>query len=254
MRATAAQVFAQEGYVQRSDGLVRRPLYLQVQDVLAKRIATGTWKPGASLPNETDIARELGVSVGTVRKAFEKLEADQLVARRQGRGTFVVDQTTDENILRFINLRDRSGERVPTVAETLAQTVRPATAEEQDRLELGPSETVVATTRLRRHHGRPFLVEERCLAVSRFVGLEADAVGDYRVIVLAQERGLNLVKAVEQASIAETTPEQAELLAVEAGAILLKLDRVIFAGDNLPVERRIAFCNLKDEVYFAEMR
>ena len=235
-------------------GLARRPLYLQVQDVLAKRIATGTWKPGASLPNETDIARELGVSVGTVRKAFEQLEADQLVERKQGRGTFVVDQTTDENILRFVNLRDRSGERVPSVGEVLAQTVRSATAEEQERLELEPSETIVATTRLRRHQGRPFLVEERCLAVSRFDGLEASGVGDYRVLVLAQEHGLNLVKAVEHATIAEATPEQVELLAVEAGAILLKLDRVIFAADDLPVERRIAFCNLKDEVYFAEMR
>ncbi len=240
--------------MQQSDGLARRPLYLQVQDVLAKRIATGTWKPGSSLPNETDIARELGVSIGTVRKAFEQLEADQLVARKQGRGTFVVDQTTDEHILRFINLRDRSGERIAGVGEMLAQTVRPATAEEQARLRVGPAETVVATKRLRRHQDRPFLVEERCLAVSRFRGLEASAVGDYRVIVLAQERGLNLVKAVERASLSEATPEQAELLAVDAGAVLLKLDRVIFAGDDLPVERRVAFCNLKDEVYFAEMR
>lgn len=235
-------------------GLARRPLYLQVQDVLAERIATGTWKPGASLPNEIDIARELGVSVGTVRKAFEQLEADQLVARKQGRGTFVVDQTSEENILRFVNLRDRSGERIPSIGEILAQTVRPATADEQERLRLGTSEIVVATKRLRRHRGQPILVEERCLAVGRFRGLKASAVGDYRVLVLAQEHGLNLVKAVEQASIAEAIPEQAELLAVEVGAILLKLDRVIFATDDLPVERRIAYCNLRDEVYFAEMR
>jgi GntR family transcriptional regulator len=179
---------------------------------------------------------------------------DQLIARKQGRGTFVIDQTTEENILRFINLRDRSGERIASMGEMLAQTVRRATVEEQERLRLEPSETIVATTRARKHQEQPFLVEERCLAVSRFHDLEADAVGDYRILALAQEHGLNLVKAVEQASIAEATPEQAKLLAVETGAMLLKLDRVIFAPDDLAVERRIAFCNLKDEVYFAEMR
>jgi GntR family transcriptional regulator len=237
-----------------SGGLAKRPLYLQVHGWLVEQIASGVWKPGMVLPNEQDLAKRLGVSGGTMRKALDQMEADHLVARKQGRGTFVVDPTSDENILRFVNLRDRHGARLASVGEMLAQTTRPATAEDSERLQLGASEAVVATKRLRRHQGRPLLVEERCLAVGRFRGLAASAVGDYRIIELAQKHGLNLVRATESTSSSAATPEHAKLLSVDVGALLLKLDRVIFAGDDLPVERRIAFCNLEDESYVTEMR
>lgn len=51
-----------------------RPLYLQVRDFLAERIARGEWKPGAAIPNEGDLAREFGISTGTIRKALDLLE------------------------------------------------------------------------------------------------------------------------------------------------------------------------------------
>ena len=62
------------------------PLYVQVRNLLAQRIASGVWAPGSMLPNEMELARELGVSPGTVRKALDSLESDRLVLRRQGRG------------------------------------------------------------------------------------------------------------------------------------------------------------------------
>jgi len=68
-----------------------RPLYLQVRDLVLERITGGTWKPGAMLPAEVDLARELGISSGTVRKALDALEAEHVVSRRQGKGTFVND-------------------------------------------------------------------------------------------------------------------------------------------------------------------
>lgn len=51
-----------------------RALFLQVRDAFAERIASGDWKPGFALPNEGDLAREMGVSSGTVRKALELME------------------------------------------------------------------------------------------------------------------------------------------------------------------------------------
>ena len=62
-----------------------RPLYLQLSDALAERIAKGEWKPHAAIPNEGDLAREFGVSPGTMRKALDLLEGQRLVSRRQGR-------------------------------------------------------------------------------------------------------------------------------------------------------------------------
>lgn len=65
------------------------PLYVQVHRVLAAQIAGGTYLPGAMLPSEPGLAKELDVSRATIIKAFDALERDGLIERRQGRGTFV---------------------------------------------------------------------------------------------------------------------------------------------------------------------
>ena len=68
-----------------------RALYIQVRDHLAQQIARGALKPGMLLPNELELADQLGVSLGTLRKGLEALEKERLITRRHGRGTFVRD-------------------------------------------------------------------------------------------------------------------------------------------------------------------
>lgn len=70
------------------------PLYKQVRDALAQRIAAGEWQPRDAIPNEHDLAVEFGVSGGTMRKAMDDLEADGFIHRQQGRGTFVRERDT----------------------------------------------------------------------------------------------------------------------------------------------------------------
>src|SRR5262245_1700819 len=77
---------------------------------LVERIARGEWKPGATLPNEGDLARAFGVSVGTIRKALGFMEEERLLTRRQGKGTFVKDQGSDERVRRFDKVRAANGE------------------------------------------------------------------------------------------------------------------------------------------------
>jgi GntR family transcriptional regulator len=59
-----------------------------------------------------DLAREFGVSSGTMRKALDMLEKERLVTRRQGRGTFINDQASGELAVRYSNIRARNGEHV----------------------------------------------------------------------------------------------------------------------------------------------
>ena len=75
--------------VNESSKLRARPLYLLVRDALLDRIKKGALKPGGTLPSEIDLYRELGVSLGTLRKALGVLEAEKLIIREPGRGTFV---------------------------------------------------------------------------------------------------------------------------------------------------------------------
>src|SRR5690349_11007788 len=104
------------------------PLYAQVRNLLAQRIADGVWPPGTMLPNEIDLARELGVSSGTVRKALDTLESEHLVVRRQGRGTSVVDQASGEMASRFSNMRTPDGAKIVSESVLLEQKGRTADA------------------------------------------------------------------------------------------------------------------------------
>jgi GntR family transcriptional regulator len=237
----------------KSCSLAREPLYLQVCELLTGQIANGTWQPNASLPNEVDLARELGVSPGTVRKALEKLEADRLVVRRQGRGTFVVDQTAPEAASRFDRMRHGDGTPIVWRAKLLQRDAGEPTAAEQRVLRLGTGERVVRKRRLVGTASRSVGVEEACLAVGRLPGLDAGSVGDWCVTALAQRHGVHVARASEELRPVVASAETATLLAIEPGKPLLQLDRVIWSTDHAAIEWRSLTCHLRDEYYLAEV-
>ncbi len=72
------------------------PLYIQVRDTFAEDIESGVWAIGTQLPEESELARQFGISAGTVRKALDMLEAEGFLERKQGRGTFVIDKEANE--------------------------------------------------------------------------------------------------------------------------------------------------------------
>jgi GntR family transcriptional regulator len=67
-------------------------LYQQIIDRLKREISEGRLKPGEALPSFRQLAEDLLVSVITVKRAYEELERDGIIFRRQGLGTFVADQ------------------------------------------------------------------------------------------------------------------------------------------------------------------
>jgi GntR family transcriptional regulator len=73
-----------------------QPLYLQIKALLEKSLEVREWGPGAAIPSEIELAGRFGVSQGTVRKAIDALAADNLVVRRQGKGTFVATHTEEQ--------------------------------------------------------------------------------------------------------------------------------------------------------------
>ncbi|MBZ0210515.1 MAG: GntR family transcriptional regulator [Hyphomicrobium sp.] len=213
------------------------------------------WKPEQVLPSEISLAEELGVSIGTLRKAFDRLETERLLIRRQGRGTFVTNRASEEMLMRFTRIRDSAGRPLRNEAQPLEQSQGPADVLEQERLRLTAEDTVLRTRRLRCHTGRPLTYEESRLALARFPGMDEGRVPhDYRITALAQRYGLHLEHACERVSLAEATGEVAHLLSVESGKGLLRLDRVIYATHDQPIEWRIALCNLGEHSYFADMR
>src|SRR5690606_18236893 len=80
------------------------PLYQQIKGLLLQSLDRGEWKPGEAIPSELDLAARFQVSQGTVRKAIDELAAENLLLRRQGKGTFVATHHEAKVRFRFLRL------------------------------------------------------------------------------------------------------------------------------------------------------
>lgn len=79
---------------------------------LRRGILAGDWAPGSKLPTESQLAKDTGLSLTTVRRAFDELVQQGLVDRRQGAGSFV--QSLES---RTQTLRRRVGVLVPSAQQ-----------------------------------------------------------------------------------------------------------------------------------------
>ena len=73
----------------RSDG---RPMYLQIQEQIERKIALGDWPPGTELPSIRQLAVDLAVSVITVKRAYLELERTGVIYTQHGKGSTVADR------------------------------------------------------------------------------------------------------------------------------------------------------------------
>jgi GntR family transcriptional regulator len=232
-----------------------RPLYMQVRDVLAERIASGGLLPGSAFPSEGDLAREIGVSAGTVRKALQIMESDRLVVRQPGRGTFVTDPSSDALTARFIRLYGPNGSRISGQILSTAMERAPASDLERRKLRLASGAEVCRAHRVRQHDGTPFLVEDIVLPADLFPGL-----GDTRQLAdhlsaLARKYGILLGNAEERVSAVGAPAAVAEALGIAPGTPVVLMDRLISTLDQgRPVEWRLAHCHLPGGYYLAELR
>lgn len=241
-----------EGLSLQVSRFATRPLYLQVRDLLVQRILSGEWRPGSAIPTEPALMSELGVSLGTIRKALEVMEAERIVVRRQGRGTFVTDHSRQELAIRFSCVRDASNQKIELTIEPLNCENRPLSKNERIYLGVGTGQLFWIVHRHRKHMGRVYMTEECWLPAGRFPKM-AHSQADYRICVLAQENGILLQDATEDVR-AVAAGDHAEVFGVDASQPILRLDRVIYCMEGKPMEWRRAFCHLSDLRYSSHIR
>lgn len=230
-----------------------KPLYAQVEEIIRQRLIDNYWKPGDALPSEIQLAAELDVSQGTVRKALNDMVAENLLVRRQGRGTFVSEHTERRALFLFFSLVGEDGTRTMPVSRVISCEHRKATTEERARLELAAGAEVVTVRRVRSLHGEPTIVDHVTVSSAMFPNLGGDAKLPENLYRFYQiEYGITITKALERVRAVSATSEEAKLLGLEPGAALLEIDRLSLSLDARPVEWRVSRCNTSKHTYVAE--
>ncbi|MDH3239092.1 MAG: GntR family transcriptional regulator [Alphaproteobacteria bacterium] len=229
------------------------PLYRQVKELLLQRIAAGHWKPGDILPSETKLAGEFNVSQGTVRKALEELAAEHLVVRHQGKGTFVTARGAEQPV-HFFSMMTADHQRLPPRFNgKVTHEVGLATPAERRSLGLPEGADVVRIFRVRLVGGTPSMFDEIILARAQFPGFEQHLNRDDQVntyVIMEKEYGVLAVRSEEWLSAVPAEPRHAEVLNVEVGQPMLKIDRVTYGVDGKPIELRTVWVDTTDCHYY----
>ncbi|HEY8360105.1 MAG TPA: GntR family transcriptional regulator [Ramlibacter sp.] len=220
------------------------PLYLQIKGLILQSLQAGEWKPGEAIPSEMDLAARFRVSQGTVRKAIDELAAENLLLRRQGKGTFVATHAEQQVRYRFLKLVPDSGDRDsegPAHRDVLECRRVRASAEIARGLALRTGDAVVQVRRVLSFGGVPTILEEIWLPGTTFKGLTADQMAGYQGPTYAMfelEFGVRMVRAEEKIRAVAADAQQALLLALPEGAPLLSVERLSLTYNDVPMELR----------------
>jgi GntR family transcriptional regulator len=217
------------------------PLYQQIKGLITQSLESGEWKPGELIPSEVELAARYKVSQGTVRKAIDELAAENLLIRRQGKGTFVATHNEDRAQFRFLRLLADDGAEHPHISKLLECRRLRAPAEIARQLDLKPADPVVLIKRLLRFDGLTTVFDEIWLPGTMFRGLTVERLSDYKGPLYAMfeaEFGTRMIRASEKIRAVAAEPAVAELLGVSAGFPLLSVERVSYTYGDRPVEVR----------------
>ena len=231
-----------------------RPLYAQVKALITERLIAGRWRPGEVLPSEFQLADEFGVSQGTVRKALDALAADNVVVRRQGRGTFVTEHDDHRALFHFFHLVGPDGER--RLPESRLVSIRKGLAGRMEggRLGVGRGTPVIRIHRVRLLDRRPAITETIALPQKLFPDL-ADLGDVPNTLYDLYERryGITVARAVERLAAVAADDRDAKLLEIAPATPLLEIDRTALALDGAVVEWRVSHCLSTTHHYRVEL-
>ena len=234
-----------------------QPLYLQIKALLEKSLEVREWGPGAAIPSEIELAGRFGVSQGTVRKAIDALAADNLVVRRQGKGTFVATHTEEQaSSFRFLRIRHNDGHDEYPASRLIELRRAKAGAEAARLLELRQGDAVLILRRVLEWAGDPVVLDEITLPAALFRGLtraKYDAYHGSMYGLFETQFGVRMLKAREQLSAIAADAVSGGVLGVAVGSPLLVVDRVTLTYGDRPVEVRRGLCNTRSHHYFNEL-
>lgn len=232
------------------------PLYRQIKGLILQSLDNGEWRPGESIPSEIELAQRFGVSQGTVRKAIDEMAADNLLVRRQGKGTFVASHADPRAFFRFLRLVPLAGGLEPARSVPLECWRAKAGMEAARVLGLKLGDPIVIVRRLLIFADVPVVVDEIYLPGEIFNGLTLEVLKDSSdsLYSLFEEKfGVRMIRAEERLRAMAADRSSAELLQVVEGSPLLSVERISFTYGDRPVEWRRGLYSTAAHCYLNEL-
>lgn len=216
------------------------PLYKEIAALLRGEIMSGRWKPGARIPTEKVLAKELGVSLGTLRNAILELVRAGLLHRQQGRGTFVHGARFNNSMTRFFRYTRRDL-NTPLIPKTTMLKQALVGADEQVARAFGltPGTQIAHVRRLRTFEDEPFLLHDSYFPVAVWERISgADFTVPSLYDLLQEDYDIHIRAADEYLNADVAKGDEADILNIPPGTAIVRLERWAYTFDEQLLEFR----------------
>jgi len=214
------------------------PLYQQILKELKAQLKAGKYRPGQRMPSEAELMRAYGVSRMTVRLAIDGLEKQGYVTKVQGRGTFVRKRKIVQELSAISSWSENLRTQGLQVESRLLKKAEIAADEDAaEKLEVPAGTPLYYIERLKLVDGEPLGWGRIWVKKSQFPALiEQEEIVDSVYTVLEGRYGAELARATEVVEAMVATRELAARLSIAVGAPLLKVTRVTYDANDMPLE------------------
>jgi GntR family transcriptional regulator len=209
-------------------------LYVQVFEVLKKKIEAGEWSVGSQIPTEEDLCRIYEVSKATVRLAVLELVRQGYLMRQQGKGTFVCKRVIPEGLTMLTSFKELMLETgIAFSTEVLAQTVIMPADDLDIKLDIAEDKHIIYIKRLRSVDNEPVLLQETYVPHHICPPLlQEDVANNSLFELLEKKHGITITRVKDYIEVVYCRPGESKLLGLPKASPVLLLDQHFYSGDT----------------------
>ncbi len=207
-------------------------LYVQLYDILRKKIEKSDWPVGSQIPTEEDLCKIYEISKATVRLAILELVRRGYLTRKQGKGTFVCKRIIPEGLTMLTSFKELMMEAgIDFSTKILAQTVMMPTEDLDIKLDITEDKHVIYLKRLRISDNEPILLQENFIPYHICPPMLKEDIANNSLFELFEKKhGIKITKVKDYIEIAHLNTEESALLGMPEGSPALLLEQHFYSG------------------------
>jgi len=218
------------------------PLYHQLENVIREKIDTKEFELGEQIPSERDFSEKYNVSRMTIKKAIDQLVEQGILHRKRGKGTFISEEENRVDTLQELigfNKRVRMLGNNPS-SILLERKITRSNDFISKKLNIARDSDIIFTRRVRLVNEVPKAYEESYIPKDlcpKILEIDLEKKSIYNTLMGS---GYKPTKARQKIEAILVDKPIKEVLKMEIGTPILKIDRITFSGEK-PIQFSINF-------------
>ncbi len=209
-------------------------LYMQLLEILKKKIEGGEWPIGSQIPTEEKLCKTYNVSRATVRSAILELVRQGYLKRQQGKGTFIYRNVISEGLIMLTNFKELMFEPGLTFSTNLlAKTVMMPVDDLEIKLDILQDKHIIYIKRLRKIDNEPILFQESYIPhhICPLL-LEEDIENNSLFELFEKKYGIKITRVKNHFDITHLKTDESRLLGLPEGSAVLLLTQQFYSGET----------------------